>query len=184
MKRIAVLLGIHGSGKSALGASLPADKFAFYPEIGTALRIRTTKAVTEFQELFDERVMEEELERDEQIWIEERRPVVETWHLGNIAFAQARGSHPIVARYRAAFARQLCRFDVDVIKLQLSDQDFAIRVTEKNISATDALRFYRSVERHQDSIVMEYLGAGQPSLVLQPPWDPRDAAAILSQQLD
>lgn len=181
--KLVVLLGIHGSGKSTLGAALPDDRFKFFPEIGTTLRLQVKEAVTDSQELFDHQVMSQEIARDEEVLNEQRIPVVETWHLGNLAFAMARGSHRTIASYRTVLARQLSRFEVQVVKLNLSDRDFLVRLTERNVAPMSALRFYRLVERHQNDIMTEFLGAEQPALIFGRPWTPMEAAGLLSRQL-
>lgn len=92
-----VLVGCHGAGKSTLGALL-AERLAvpFHDETGRrlaeSLRHRPEGVTAaDAQQGFDEQVMRLELERDES-WALDGLRVVETWHPGNLAYAELRGS--------------------------------------------------------------------------------------------
>jgi hypothetical protein len=181
MRNLVVLLGVHGAGKTTFGLSLPADRFAFYGEIGAHLRAAVDFGVTSPQEDFDQEVMLREVQRDDELLAEPRIPVVETWHIGNLAFALARGSNVTAMQYRQIITRQLAYFDVAAIMLTLPDSEFLDRATEKKTSPRDALRFYRRVERYQHSLLNEYLG--RRSSMVTWPWSPECAPELLADAI-
>jgi len=87
-KRILVLSGVHSAGKSTIGKAMSNDdNFAYYDEIGRRLRCRVTCTVLASCFLFDREIMTLELERDRTLKQDARIPVVESWHIGNVAFA-------------------------------------------------------------------------------------------------
>ena len=181
MRNLVVLLGVHGAGKTTFGLSLPADRYAFYGEIGTQLRAAVDFGVTSPQEDFDREVMLREVQRDDELLTESRIPVVETWHIGNLAFALARGSNVIAMQYRQVMTRQLAHFDVAAIVLTLPDEEFLSRATEKKTSPSDALRFYREVEQYQHSLLKEYLP--RRSSMVPWPWSPECAPELLANAI-
>ncbi|QDO43362.1 hypothetical protein FNV62_39115 [Streptomyces sp. RLB3-17] len=178
--RVVVLLGVHGAGKTTLGSALPSGKFAFFPQIGTTLRAAVDYGVTVPVESFDTQVMQIELERDAKINREKRLPVIESWHIGNIAFAMARGSDETVARYRDALMRQLEIFTPHIVKLRLPDHDFLERVTEKRTTSYEALIFYRTVECYENSLVDEFVTDAENVIELSSPWSVREAVELIT----
>ena len=158
-KRIAVMIGIHGSGKTTLGRKLQSDGYDYFPEIGTALRARTSQNVSEDQKEFDHLVLEKEIQRDYDEIILADRPVIETWHIGNYAFAKARKSF-MDQEYHECFAKQLQYFYPLIIRLKIDDDTFLFRNTEKNISPSESLHFYRRVEQEQNRIIACLQSAG------------------------
>jgi predicted ATPase len=181
VRNLIVLLGVHGAGKTTFGSSLPVDRFAFYGEIGTQLRAEVDFGVTSPQEDFDREVMLREVQRDHELLAEPRIPVVETWHIGNLAFALARGSNVIAMQYRQIITKQLANFDVVAMLFTLQDDEFLSRVTEKKTTPSDALRFYRKVAQYQHSLLDEYLGSR--SYVVERPWSPEHAPDLLADAI-
>lgn len=180
---VVLLLGIHGSGKSTLGRALADRGFTFHPEIGTEMRAVGDQAVSEAQEGFDRHVMALELSRDQKLFGDGGLPIIETWHLGNIAFAEARGSHDTAHQYRQFLAQRLHDVDVAVVMLRLTDEEFLLRCTERGIQASAALSFYRDVERRQDALVTTFAVGGQAVLVLEPPWRVSEAADAVADRM-
>ena len=154
-KSIVVITGIHSSGKTRLGNLLQHNGFVFFSEIGSELRKETTKNVSQSQIDFDLHVMEMEIKRDQRIVSLDSIAVIETWHVGNIAFAESRGSISVATEYRRKLYEQLERIMPIVIKLDISDTTFLQRASEKNISPSDALTFYRKVEQNLDRLLDE-----------------------------
>lgn len=149
MKRkfVLVLAGVHGAGKTTIGSALGLKhQIAFYGEIGWQLRRRVDFAVTEASEAFDREVMRLELDRDRVIQQCQSIPVVETWHLGNIAFCLSRGSCKVADSYMHAFEMALNRFDPYVCLITIDDDTFLQRVSERQVAPQEALGFYRTVE--------------------------------------
>lgn len=100
---IVVLLGPHGAGKSTVGRALARELgWPFHEEVGWQLAQdpayrRTDATAVDPQERFDRCVFQRELARDD-VWIPGRNRVVETWHPGNLAYAERRS--PAVVRHR------------------------------------------------------------------------------------
>lgn len=96
-----VLIGPHGVGKSTLGVALAARLgLPFHEELGATLatdrRLRPHEATAASpQEAFDGLLFDLELARDAAAGGSAR--VIETWHPGNLAYAEAR-SPGVVAR--------------------------------------------------------------------------------------
>lgn len=156
MKDIIVLTGIHGSGKSTLGRKFEKEGYLFFPEIGTGLREKWDCNVSQRQESFDQIVMEMELERDKELEITAGFPVVESWHIGNIAFAQARGSSVVADMYIRKLFIQLERFYPYIIRLDIDKDLFFKRVNEKMISKEDAWAFY-AIQKEYTNRLVEFL---------------------------
>lgn len=97
-----VFIGPHGSGKSTLGKALARRlHWQFDEEIGYYLRQKALALDPEayaqkHQPNFDIKVIQEELKRDN--LVTDFR-VIETWHPGNFAFAEAR-SPEVVSQFK------------------------------------------------------------------------------------
>src|ERR1035437_7590229 len=115
---LVVLLGVHGSGKTTLGRALIELGFTFYREIGSDLRARVEYSVNDRVDAFDRHVHQEEKARDAAIIASGPTGiiVIETWHLGNLAFAQARRSD-MVRTYREEMTELLRPWSVHVVRL-------------------------------------------------------------------
>jgi predicted ATPase len=100
-----VLVGRHGAGKTTIGRRLEALLgWPFHEEIGKLLRreaILRDPGAHAFvpQPDFDERVFRLELERDRRHAGTSR--IVETWHPGNVAYAEARSPAVVACRLDA-----------------------------------------------------------------------------------
>ncbi len=133
-----VLIGAHGAGKTTLGRQLAQVLgWRFDDEIGERLRRQAlardpTAHAAQPQADFDRAVIEAELRRDCEMAASGPR-IVETWHLGNLAYARHRS--PAVARaYEAQIADAVCRAKrsgpVWVQPLQIDEAALQIRQTE------------------------------------------------------
>jgi len=89
-----------------------------------------------------------ELERDRALQQDECVPVVESWHIGNIAFALARNNADIAQEYTEALKSRLCDFDPWIAMIQIDDETFLGRSSERGITGKAVLPFYRVVEEH------------------------------------
>lgn len=148
MKKIVVFNGIHGAGKSTV-ARLFAERnggFTYYPEIGGQLRQEVSYNALQSKEDFDLEVMRRELARDRQLFIDPKIPLVETWHVGNMAYALTRNPH-LFPSYQKDLNKQLLLFDPTAILLDIGWDTFRSRATEKIASdQVDILMaFYQGV---------------------------------------
>jgi len=148
MKKIIVFNGIHGAGKSTM-ARLFVERnqgFAYFPEIGGQLRQEVSYNAFQSKEDFDLEVMKRELARDKQLLIDPKSPVVETWHIGNMAYILARNPH-LFPSYQEAFNKQLLLFHPTAILLDIAWDTFRSRATEKIASdqVDRLIAFYQEV---------------------------------------
>ncbi len=90
---IVVFVGAHSSGKTTIGQQVATRLgWRFDDEVGYRLRLEVlrndAKQLADIpQESFDQRVCEIEMQRDLE---RSGNTVVETWHLGNLAYVKAR----------------------------------------------------------------------------------------------
>ena len=150
-KRIVVLVGVHGCGKTFLGRMLEKDGFRFFPEIGTEMRKDSNKNVGESQNDFDSLILERESKRDSESVVNSVNPIIETWHIGNYAFAITRGS--IIDGYGEFIDNLMESFYPLILHLKIDDKTFIDRNTEKNISPQESLAFYRCLDKNLTQII-------------------------------
>lgn len=152
-KKIVILTGVHGAGKTTLGKSIETmGKFAFYEELGRNLQTIVSCNVTNRCYLFEREVMRLETQRDSLLVREPLIPVVESWHIANIAFAKARGNFEIAQSYLNLLDQSLEMLEPLVVILKIDDTTFAERMSELNVSLKVVLAFYRLVEKHIDEL--------------------------------
>jgi len=116
---------------------------------------------------FDREVMRRELVRDGQLATATRTPVVETWHVGNIAYARARG-HDLADDYEQTRDRHARRrrhgrggvvttilptMSVIVVRLRMSDANYAERMAATGLDGADRLALRREVEPNVDDLL-------------------------------
>ncbi len=145
-----VLVGPHGAGKSTMGRRLAQVLgWRFDDEIGYALRQRVRqrdpRAYAEGEQRdFDRQVMAMEWERD-RLWRAERGRgrVIETWHPGNLAYAEARSPEVFrrVAKTMGSWVK--VQGEVVVVPLTLSLATLEQRQHEEG----DAAFFWRVGQR-------------------------------------
>ncbi|MBA3046929.1 hypothetical protein KKC83_01925 [Patescibacteria group bacterium] len=131
-RKIIVLTGIAGSGKSTIGSKIKSLKnIKHFSEIGREYRNVVACTTLDFCPLFDEVIMRRELERDEKILSLPLHvlPVVETWHIGNLSYAKLRSSK-IYKRYLQNFKKQLKKFEVLAILIKIQNNTFEQRKTD------------------------------------------------------
>lgn len=131
MRDIIVLNGKHQAGKTTLGTMLleKSDKFKFFPEIGGQLRNEVQYNSLSSSEPFDREVMRRELERSQEILQCQKIPVVETWHPGNIAYAEQR-SPLMVPEYLRKAEEELGIFKPIPVIVDVTEPTFRSRITE------------------------------------------------------
>lgn len=148
MKKILVFNGVHGSGKSTIARLFVENNqgFTYFPEIGGQLRQEVSYNALQSKEDFYLEVMRRELVRDEQLLISSNTSVVETWHIGNLAYVLTRNPQ-LSSLYREALTRQLQLFEPIGIMLDITWNTFRSRITERiRPNQVDALiGFYQDV---------------------------------------
>lgn len=172
-----VLLGCHGVGKSTLGQALARHLgWRYHEELGRTLaadpRWRApdlTAAAS--QQAFDDELLAREQRRD-LAWSPGAPRVIETWHPGNLAYAQARGSK--IRPERLQHIRAMCqRQHVLVLPLLAPREVLAQRQSE----AGD-LSFFLSVAG-QTLAQAELLGLR----LLAPLWTHQDPPETLAARI-
>lgn len=148
-KEVIVLLGIHASGKTTAGKFLESHGFSFFPEIGEQIRRQVSFDFLTSVEWFDREVMNRELARDQGVLNSSRPVAIETWHIGNIAYAAIRS--PRVAEiYLSKLQRQVDSIEPRCLLFQISEETFKARSKEPVTSGTedDRLRFFLQVQNN------------------------------------
>lgn len=116
-----ILLGIHTAGKTSVGLELSKAGFVFFPELALEM-IRNFDALRlpwNLDSSFDEMVMVKELERDNLLRSQLHPFFVETWHIGNLAYARIR--NPGVAeKYDELIRTRIREFEPFVYFLDIS----------------------------------------------------------------
>lgn len=154
-----VIAGPHGAGKTTVGRALAARLGCpFHEELGYALAraCRPAGSTAEArQDRLDRAIFEAELARDE-AWDAERPRVVETWHVGNLAYARGR-SPAVAAEYLPAVRASVARLRPVLVPLDAADEVLAARQHEPGSAA-----FFAAVGRSCARVGLEL---GLPTLL-------------------
>lgn len=146
------LVGSHGAGKSTLCALLAERlRLPYRPEIGRALREAALAAdpgrhALNFDAAFDRAVLEAELARD----VAEggqRGFVVETWHPGNLAYAQVR-STAVFAALWAPVRRAARASGVLVVPVVADTETLRARCNEPGGTLAERTAFFEQIGRN------------------------------------
>ncbi len=178
MKRIFVFNGIANSGKTTLAqaVSKASDRFSFFPEVGGMLRNEVTYSNLESGEEFDLEVLRRELRRDKQLIECDAVPIVETWHIGNAAYAMARNPD-ITGTFLQAIEMQMSEFEPIAVLLKISWPTFRSRAT----LADEPEFFFRKV---LEGTLDLYERFGIKHMILDNDMPLNQAAALLTSVLD
>lgn len=132
MKQILIVNGIHGAGKSAIAQLFVKQNkgYAFFPEIGGFLRQQVGSNALSSNIGFDREVMSQELLRDREIEACKIMPLIETWHIGNLAYARVRNPQ-LFSLYCKKLEPRLKRFQPLAILITINWKLFRERSTEK-----------------------------------------------------
>ncbi len=155
---IVCLLGIHTSGKTTVGERLHLLGIPYYLEIGNELIKTVDFSSPKAVEWLDREIMRREIERDDLLLSQEEQvAVVETWHIGNIAYAQIR--NPLIAdEYKALLKKQFSKYTPLFFFLDISNETFkerANRLVPLGIKE-DVFVFYENIKRNILSLFDEF----------------------------
>src|SRR3990167_9321692 len=128
-KEAIILLGIHTSGKTTAGRFLENLGFSFFSEIGEQIRREVKFDFLTPVEWFDREVMVRELARDQELLDSPRPTAIETWHIGNIAYAMVR-SPRIADTYFNELQCQLEFIKPICLLFQIEKEVFRVRSRE------------------------------------------------------
>lgn len=186
-----ILVGVHGAGKTTLGQVLSSSLgVPFDPELGRLMRLEALERdplcdAQADQPWFDELLWQRELERDAKAQGLRGLPVrrvVETWHIGNAAYAAAR--HGQEAAWHERLRRVLASSPVPIIvqPLCLGPEAFHARFGEPGINEAAVRQFLLKVARDIQALIEPL-----PIYKLEPIWtdhhDPISCAQLILEGL-
>lgn len=158
-----ILIGPHAAGKTTLGRRIAAVLGCrFDDEIGERLR-RTALAHDPSahaqlqQDSFDEQVIQHELARDTAQEACHDSRVVETWHIGNLAYAQQR-SPTVAARWERAIETAIQRAcDRNRVIIQpLRIEEATLHKRQSEPGPADIARFFIDVAMRAERLSAEF----------------------------
>ena len=155
---IVCLLGIHTSGKTTIGEKLHLLGLPYYPEIGNELIQTVDFSSPETVEWFDREIMKRELERDNSfLSLGVEAAVVETWHVGNIAYAEIR-TPSVANEYKALLKEQFLKYNPLFFFLDISEETFRERANKPVPLGVeeDQFIFYQNIRNNILSLFNEY----------------------------
>ncbi|MCR4261219.1 MAG: hypothetical protein NUV96_02735 [Candidatus Colwellbacteria bacterium] len=155
---IVCLLGIHTSGKTTIGEKLHLLGLPYYLEIGNELIQTVDFSSPKAVEWLDREIMRRELKRDDSLLHQKvKTAVVETWHIGNIAYAQIR-TLSVANEYKALLKKQLSKYNPLFFFLDISEETFRKRVNKPVLLGIeeDQFIFYKNIRENILSLFNEY----------------------------
>jgi deoxyadenosine/deoxycytidine kinase len=183
-KQIIVFNGVHGAGKSTMAQALATqdDRFVLYPEVGRQIREEVTYNALESGEEFDREVMRREIGRDALLVKAQKVPLIETWHMGNIGYIEARTPH-LTAEYTELLRKQLELFDPICVFVHIDWDLFRKRVTEKirPSQMEELIAFYQIIK---DTTFKLYDQLGLGHHIIENQGDLHDGMVILKERIN
>lgn len=155
-----VLIGPHAAGKTTLGTRLAAALgWRFDEELGERLRRQALEVdqgahAQRLQPDFDRQVLRAELARDARVTDSGPR-IVETWHLGNLAYAQLRS--PAVAEALAPLVEAAVRRAAErgLLVQPLRIGEAALRARQREPGPPDLARFFLRVGEQAERLAVK-----------------------------
>jgi dephospho-CoA kinase len=157
---LVVIVGVHGAGKTTSATFLSELGYLPHLELGWVCRQELLRddpgAITlrgEDLEWFDEKILALELQRDR--FVAEASGLahcIETWHVGNLAYAQLR-SPRLVPRFEEALEAQARAMRPFVVLLTITRETFLSRYALSGFDADDVLGHYSRFEEIATSTI-------------------------------
>lgn len=155
---IICLLGIHTSGKTTIGQKLDSLGVPYYPEIGNRLIQTVDFSVPGAAEWLDREIMKTELARDNELIANSvKAAVIETWHIGNIAYAKLR-TPSVAQEYSSKLRVQFLRCNPMFFFLDISEETFRKRANKPVPIGVeeDIFVFYKNIKQNILSLLDEH----------------------------
>lgn len=147
-KQVIVFNGIHAAGKSAVAMELARQlSYTYFPEIGAEEHDKVDYNRLKELGFYDFNIIAREAARDNQLMQNPSVPVVETWHIGNLAYVRARTPY-LSALAEGVLTSALERFDPLAVFLDISWETFKQRakvgITPDNLRCLT--KFFRYIQ--------------------------------------
>lgn len=157
---LVAVVGRHAVGKSTVCGALEQAGFDTYPEIGKELRKEVDFEYMDSVEWFDLEVMKQEQARDAMLRDSfHRKPIaIETWHIGNIAFAAER-SPQVASLYKERLREEIEKIEPVAIIVDVENAVFEERATDPIANEAERkqrLAFYDNIRRNIQDIISEF----------------------------
>jgi adenylate kinase family enzyme len=161
MKNIVIYNGIHGAGKSTVAKETErafSGRARYYLELGGKLRSEVDYNCLESGESFDSTLLRLETLRDRDLIAAAELPLVESWHVGNLAYVYQR-SPRLIPQFMGAIETMLSSVTPFAFFINISDATFFRRFSERVApnEVQNLLDFYRRIEEATFGIY-EYFG--------------------------
>lgn len=158
-----VVAGIHGAGKSTATKHLSSLGYFVHAEIGWALRQQQIHLAHKGSTLsgpnlewFDKLIFDAELKRDRFLQEFTELPhCVETWHIGNLAYAIQR-SPKVVSKLEKVLLQQVQALKPTIIHLTISEGTFCDRCSLPDLPTELLLPFYLNIDRCIAQLISQY----------------------------
>jgi len=152
------LLGIHTAGKTSIGQRLALLGIPYHFEIGNDLIKRVDFTSPGAVEWFDREILKREVERDK-AFLQDGVSVVgvETWHVGNAAYAKIRTPH-LMERYQDLFQNHFPKYNPLFFFLDISEETFRQRANKPVPLGVeeDVFVFYQKIKENILSLFEEH----------------------------
>jgi len=155
-KVIIAIIGLPSSGKTMLGNYLKSSGYYVLPEVAGLLLSRGLTAGERADSDFDRKVMSMEFARDYRFLRSNRGvQVVETWHIGNMAYSMARFS-PTMYKYESKFSNTLQKFEAKCLFLDIDPYTSYLRSLKLRKPTSNSINFLDRVQEHMRTLIDDF----------------------------
>lgn len=157
-KKIIVFNGIHSAGKSDLGKKLDErlPGFRYFGEVGLEIRMEGELLVADPGVDFDRQILKRESERDAEILACKETPVIETWHIGNTAYAMGR-TPEVVPLFNERLGEMLKVVQPLAIFLEISHDTYQERKSPRHDDEEFYMRLIANTKKVYRDFGIEYV---------------------------
>jgi hypothetical protein len=155
-KLVISLIGLPSSGKTTIGKFLRNSGYELLPEAASIFISKGYEGGERARPEFDRKIMDFEFARDYRFYHSTHSvQIVETWHIGNLAYAMARDSF-IVNEYKRAFTQTLNDLETRCLLLELTPKESYDRSLQLKKQTVNSVYFLTKVRDFMISVIDEF----------------------------